>query len=217
MSFMGGPKEDGYPGAKNGFLAIDPKTLDIKGRWETEGNSSDFGYDFWYQPRHNVMVSTEWGEPASFAGGFNPADVEAGKYGRNLYIWDWKKRVITQRLDLGAGAIPLEVRFLHDPDATEGYVGCALSSTMVRFFRKDDGTWDKEDAIVIPPLEVEGWALPYMPGLITDFVISLDDKYLYLALWLHGDVRQYDITDRSHPKLVGQVVFDLAWPPLSSL
>jgi 56kDa selenium binding protein (SBP56) len=36
----------------------------------------------------------------------------------------------------------------------EGYVGCALSSTMVRFFRKDDGTWDKEDSIVIPPIEV---------------------------------------------------------------
>jgi hypothetical protein len=27
--------------------AIDPKTLEIKGRWETPGNASTFGYDFW--------------------------------------------------------------------------------------------------------------------------------------------------------------------------
>ena len=42
-------------------------------------------------------------------------------------------------------------------------------------------------------------------GLITDILLSMDDKYLYFSNWLHGDIRQYDITDRSHPKLVGQV------------
>ena len=42
-------------------------------------------------------------------------------------------------------------------------------------------------------------------GLITDCLISLDDHYLYLSNWLHGDVRQYDITDTANPKLVGQV------------
>lgn len=41
--------------------------------------------------------------------------------------------------------------------------------------------------------------------MITDILISLDDKYLYFSNWLHGDVRQYDITDRANPKLVGQV------------
>ena len=32
-----------------------------------------------YQPRHNMMVSTEWAAPRTFFAGFNPADVEAGK------------------------------------------------------------------------------------------------------------------------------------------
>lgn len=41
--------------------------------------------------------------------------------------------------------------------------------------------------------------------MITDILISLDDKYLYFNNWLHGDVRQYDITDRKKPRLVGQV------------
>ena len=42
-----------------------------------------------------------------------------------------------QRIDLGKedGMMPLEIRFLHNPDATEGFVGCALSSTIFRFFR----------------------------------------------------------------------------------
>ena len=44
-----------------------------------------------------------------------------------------------------------------------------------------------------------------MPGLITDIVLSLDDRFLYFCNWLHGDIRQYDVTDTSHPKLVGQL------------
>lgn len=42
-------------------------------------------------------------------------------------------------------------------------------------------------------------------GLITDILLSLDDCYLYLSNWIHGDIRQYDISDRRKPKLVGQV------------
>ncbi len=37
-----------------------------------------------------------------------------------------------------------------------------------------------------------------MPGMNTDIIISMDDKYLYLSNWIHGDVRQYDITDRRY-------------------
>lgn len=41
--------------------------------------------------------------------------------------------------------------------------------------------------------------------MITDILISLDDRYLYFSNWLHGDVRQYDITNTSKPRLVGQI------------
>lgn len=44
-----------------------------------------------------------------------------------------------------------------------------------------------------------------MPSVLTDILISLDDKYLYLSNWLHGDIRQYDITDTDNPRLTGQV------------
>ena len=67
------------------------------------------------------------------------------------------------------------------------------------------GTWCAEKVIDVPNKKVEGWALPEMPGLITDILISLDDRYLYFSNWLHGDIRQYDISDTRNPKLVGQV------------
>ena len=44
-----------------------------------------------------------------------------------------------------------------------------------------------------------------MPGLITDLVLSLDDRFLYFSNWLHGDLRQYDVSDPAHPKLTGQL------------
>jgi len=66
--------------------------------------------------------------------------------------------------------------------------------------------WKSEKVIQVDAKDVEGWVLPSMPGLITDILISLDDRFLYFSNWLHGDIRQYDISDPHHPKLVGQVV-----------
>jgi hypothetical protein len=45
--------------------------LNVKGTWADQDTA--FGYDFWYQPAHNIMVSTEFGTPAEFFKGFNPA------------------------------------------------------------------------------------------------------------------------------------------------
>ena len=57
-------------------------------------------------------------------------------------MWDWEKRIVKQTLDLGPdGWLPLEVRFLHNPDRAEGFVGAALSSTLIRFYKKEDGEW----------------------------------------------------------------------------
>ena len=50
----------------------------------------------------------------------------------------------------------------------------------------------------------------FSAGLITDILISLDEKYLYFGNWLHGDLRQYDITDTKIPQLVGQVCRSLS-------
>jgi len=180
--------------------------FDVKGTWQKDGKTTAFGYDFWYQPRHNVMISSEWGEPSSFVPGFNPAHVAAGKYGRQLHVWNWEQKEVIQTIDLGDdGWIPLELRFFHNPDRAEGFVGAALSSNILRFFKGEDSKWKVEKVISVEGLEVEGWALPNMPGLITDLLLSLDDKFLYFSNWLHGDIRQYDVSDPKNPKLVGRV------------
>lgn len=189
----------------NGFLLLD-SDLNVKGRWEKPGDSPKFGYDFWYQPRHKTMISSSWGAPAAFTKGFNPQHVAEGLYGKHLFVYSWPDGTLKQTIDLGnEGLIPLEVRFLHDPSKDTGYVGCALSGNMVRFFKTTDGSWDHEVVISVPPLKVQNWILPGMPGLITDLLISLDDRYLYFVNWLHGDIRQYNIEDPKKPVLVGQV------------
>lgn len=204
ISTMGdGPENNG----KGGFVVIDGKTWHVKGTYQKdEKDIPPFGYDYWYQPYHNVMISTEWGHPRSFAPGFNPKDVAEGNYGTHINVFDWKKGKLLQRIDLGLeGVMPLEIRFLHNPKATEGYVGCALYGKVFRFYKTRKGDWDAEKVIDIPSKKVEGWALPDMPPVLTDILISMDDKYLYFSNWVHGDVRQYDISDTRNPKLTGQV------------
>src|SRR6185437_14445779 len=157
-----------------------------------------------YQPRHNVMVSSEWAAPNTFMPGFELEDVAAGKYGKQLNFWDWNRREVVNSVDLGEdGIVPLEVRFHHNPDSTHGFVGVALSSNILHW-HKPNGKWDIEKVIDVESIDVEGFPIP-MPGLITDLVLSLDDRWLYFSNWLHGDLRQYDVSDPSHPRLTGQV------------
>jgi selenium-binding protein 1 len=200
ISMLGDDKGEG-PG---GFLLLDDK-FDVAGAWEASREGMKFNYDFWYAPRHNVMVSSEWGAPNTIRAGFKPDDVKAGKYGHRLHFWDWKERRIAQSIDLGdKGLIPLEVRGHHDPASAHGFVGAALSSTMWHW-HKDGKEWKAEKVIEVPAAEgVKGWDIP-VPGLITDLVLSLDDRWLYFSDWLHGDIRQYDVRDPAKPKLTGQL------------
>ena len=144
------------------------------------------------------------GRPNTIKDGFKLDDVKAGRYGRQLNFWDWTDRRLMQTIDLGdAGLIPLEVRFHHDPASTHGFVGAALSSAMWHWFQ-DGKTWKAEKVIQVAPVEHKGWPFP-VPGLITDLVLSLDDRWLYFSDWLHGDIRRYDVSDPAHPKLTAQV------------
>jgi methanethiol oxidase len=201
ISMLGNEKGD----APGGFLLLNDK-FEVEGGWAASREGMHFNYDFWYQPRHNVMVSSEWAALNTVRPGFKLRDVKAGKYGHRLQFWDWSKRRITQSIDLGEnGLIPLEVRFHHNPDSTHGFVGAALSSTIWHWF-KDGSTWKAEKVIEVPAQDVKGWDFP-VPGLITDLVLSLDDRWLYFSDWLHGDIRRYDVRDPSKPRLTGQV-----WP-----
>ncbi|XP_066465081.1 methanethiol oxidase-like isoform X3 [Eleutherodactylus coqui] len=202
ISAMGDPEGNG----KGGFVLLDAETFEVKGNWELDGQAAEFGYDFWYQPRHNVMISTEWGAPRVFGNGFRIEDVQAGYYGHRLHVWDWTKRTCIQSLDLGEnGQVPLGIRFLHNPDSDQALMCCALSSSVLHVYKVEGGQWETEKVIQVRSKKVEGWILPEIPGFISDILISMDDRFVYFNNWLHGDVRQYDITDIRHPRMVGQV------------
>ena len=187
-----------------GFAVLDARTFEVKGRWDVGANGARLNYDFWYQPRRNVLASSEFGEPNAYEGGFDLDDVAAGRYGSRLHFWNLAERRVEQTLELGdTGLVPLEVRWLHDPDADQGFVGAALSSTMWHFHR-DNGAYAADKVIAVDGVEHEGWPFP-VPGLITDLVVSMDDRFLYFSNWLHGDLRQYDITDPTNPRLSGQL------------
>ena len=53
-------------------------------------------YDYWYQPYHNVMISTEWGHPRSFCQGFDLDHVKNGHYGTHINVFDWKEGKLLQ-------------------------------------------------------------------------------------------------------------------------
>jgi methanethiol oxidase len=200
---MLGDREGGGAG---GFAVLDARTFEVKGRWENGGSTPPLNYDFWYQPRKNVLISSEFGEPNAYERGFDIEDVGAGRYGRRLHFWDLAGRQLVQTIDLGDdGLLPFEVRSLHDPEAEEGFVGVAVSSNIQRFYRAN-GSWDAEPVISVENVELDGWPLPGgVPGLVTDVVLSMDDRYLYFSNWLHGDLRRYDVSDPAHPRLTGRL------------
>ena len=87
---------DATGNAPGGFLLLD-ENFEVAGRWEpTERNA--FNYDFWYQPRHNVMVSSEWARRTPSRPASSSTTSRPGNYGRTLHFWDWTdRRLIAER------------------------------------------------------------------------------------------------------------------------
>ncbi|KAI8468542.1 MAG: selenium binding protein [Monoraphidium minutum] len=188
---------------RGNFVLLDSASLEVVGTWAA--TETPFQYDFWYQPHYDIMVSSEFGAPRAFFKGFDPSKV-ASDYGSKLYVWSWKDRTLRQTLDLGPdGLIPLELRFAHDPRKNWGYVGCALSSNIIRLVAGPDGRVATDVVVRQPWLKVEGWALPELPPLVTDILLSLDDTRLFFSNWLRGDLVCYDISDPAAPRLAGRV------------
>jgi len=131
------------------------------------------------------------------------------QYGCRLNFYKWSTQTLYQTIDLGSdGITPLEIRFLHDPKRAEGFVGCALNAKVFYFKKKaDSDEFEAKKVIDIPGKLVDTGSgnVEDMGGMISDIIISLDDRFLYVNCWRHGDVRQYDITDPENPKLTGQL------------
>ena len=93
------------------------------------------------------------------------------------------------------------------PTKLYGFACAVLSSTIWTISKPEvgrlaDARWKAEQTIAVKPVVLDGKPVP---GLISDLVVSMDDRFLYFANWLQGDVRQYDISDPFKPKMTGQM------------
>lgn len=91
--------------------------------------------------------------------------LSAAIYGRSINFYSWSERKLKQVINLGKdGIAPLEIRFLHDPKASVGFVGCAVTSNIYKFYKTPDSEWCAKSVIRIPPKQVEGWVGSWMTG-----------------------------------------------------
>ena len=184
---------DAQGNAPGGYLHLN-KDFEIVGRWEDTMGDIKFGYDFWYQPRHNVMVSSEWAAPNTFMPGFDLEEVGHLKYGRELHFWDFEKRQPKQSFYLGEdGLIPLEVRFHHDPDSSHGFVGAALSANIIHWWKDEAGEWQWEKVIDVENEPHPEWPIPVPRRNLGDLIVDGRPVPVpvQLAARRHPPVRHY--------------------------
>ncbi len=214
VSALGNPDGDG-PG---GVFVLDHETFDVLGRWEVDRGPQYLAYDFWWHLGYDTMITSEWGTPKMIEDGVNPELLLNAQYGHSLHLWDLRKRRHQQALDLGKEhQMVLELRPAHDPTKPYGFAGVVVSlkdlsaSIWLWQLTKEGWTVQKvieipaepvEDASLLPPL-LQGFKA--VPPLLTDIVLSLDDRFLYASCWGTGELRRYDVSDPLHPKLTGSI------------
>ena len=216
VSTLGGGGPDGTDGPP-GIFILDCENFDVLGRWEIDRGPQRLHYDFWWNLPRDYMVSSEWGLPPQFENGIVPEDLLANKYGHHIHFWNLRARRNVQTIDLGAQhQMALEVRPAHDPAREYGFLGVVVDTTNLE---GSIWTWWREgsefriektatipaepaDPELLPPL-LKGFGA--VPPLVTDIDLSLDDRFLYVACWGTGELRQYDVTDPRKPKLTGSV------------
>src|SRR5688572_27329420 len=213
VSALGAPNGEG-PG---GIFILDCETFDVRGRWEIERGPQYLHYDFWWHLGYDTLISSEWGTPSQVEGGIIPEQLLGRKYGHKLHVWDLRKRKHLQELDLGdQHQMALELRPAHDPTKAYGFVGVVVSvedlAASIWLWYREGERWAIKKVIEIPPEPVDAKRLPDLlkgfgavPPLVTDIVLSLDDRFLYVSCWGTGELKQYDVRDPHHPKEVGSV------------
>jgi methanethiol oxidase len=213
---LGGAGGNDGPG---GVALLDHDTFDVIGAWEQDRGDQFFGYDGWWHLNHDTVITSEWATPSMIENGLNPEDLLGRRFGHHLNFWSMSARTLTQRVDLGdQHQMVLEVRPAHDPNKPWGFVGVTisvedLSGSVFLWHRDPDGQrWAATKVITIPAEPADPDALPpalqpfgAVPPLISDIDLSVDDRWLYVACWGTGELKQYDVSDISHPRQTGSV------------
>ena len=214
MSALGGAGGNDGPG---GVALLDHDTFDVIGAWELDRGDQYFGYDVWWHLNYDTVITSEWATPSMVENGLNPEDLLGRKFGHHLNFWSMSGRKLTQRIDLGdQHQMVLELRPAHDPSKAYGFVGTVISvedlSASVWLWHQDGDRWAATKVITIPAEPADPEQLPpalqpfaAVPPLISDIDLSVDDRWLYVACWGTGELKQYDVSDPFNPRETGSV------------
>jgi selenium-binding protein 1 len=203
--------------APGGVFVMDHQTFEPLGRWEVDRGPQRLHYDFWWHLGHDVMITSEWGTPDMIEEGLNPDLLLGRKYGHQLHVWDLRKRRHIQTLDLGDQyQMALELRPSHDPTNTYGFVNAVVSvedlTSSIWLWHRDNGQWRIDKVIEIPAEPADPDDLPpalkpfgAVPPLVSDHVLSLDDRFLAVSCWGTGELKLFDVSDPFKPVETGSV------------
>ena len=216
ISTLGGAGPDGTDGPP-GIALMDCETFELLGRWEIDRGPQKLHYDFWWNLPRDYMVSSEWGLPPQFENGIVAEDLLANKYGHAVHFWSLRERKHLQTIDLGSNhQMALEIRPAHDPAREYGFLGVVVDTDNLEgsiwTWYRENGSFHIKKTITIAPEAADPDQLPALlkgfgavPPLISDIDLSLDDRFLYVACWGTGELRQYDVSDPMAPRLTGSV------------
>ncbi|MFN8675859.1 MAG: selenium-binding protein SBP56-related protein [Thermomicrobiales bacterium] len=156
----------------------------------------------------------------------NPTSRFYGEVAREIAL---DQDVSTGNASAAAGAsepgtahrIAPRVLLAHDPTCPYGFVSSGFSlhnlSSAISVWRRYDGPeqdapWALRKVIAIPDEPAGANQLPALlrpvgaiPALITDIALSPDDRFLYIACWGTGDLKQFDVSNPLRPREVASV------------
>src|SRR6266498_438829 len=214
MSALGGANGNDGPG---GVALLDHDTFEVIGAWERDRGDQYFGYDVWWHLDYDTMITSEWATPSMFEGGLDPEDLLGRRFGHHLNFWSMSERKLTQRIDLGdQHQMVFELRPAHDPAKAYGFVGVVISVedlfASVWLWHQDGNEWAARKVITVDAEPAEASELPpalqpfsAVPPLISDIDLSVDDRWLYVACWGTGELKQYDVSDPFNPHETGSL------------
>ncbi len=144
-------------------------------------------YDVGVKPEMNRMITSSFAPRRVYSMPFH--EVREEDFGDKVIVWDYKERKILQVATVDKS--PLEVRWLHDPASTVGFINCSAGNSVWMWRQEEDGSFAFKKVI-----DTGAGSVP------TDMRISHDDRYLYVTLFGAHEVHQYDISDPDKPVLV---------------
>ena len=154
-----------------------------------------YGYDARVLPRKNALLTssfTGWNNYMRDLGQLM-GDSEAMKhFGSTMVMWDFHTRQPKKVFQV-PGA-PLEIRWAWDPKHNYAFTAAALTSKLWLVYADDKGEWQAKD--VAPIGEAKSGVLP------VDISLSADDKTLFVASFLDGKCRVFDVSDPQKPKQI---------------